>query len=211
MARILIVDDHLLFADGIKSIFTKTDNYDIIGIAHDAKTTFQLLEKSPIDLVLLDINLGKDDGISLSKMILSSYANIKILALTMYNEESFLMEMLEQGAAGYLLKNTTKTELLQAVNVVMNGDTYVSREVSEKMLHSLSKRKKIGEAPVLSRREKEVLELIVEEHTTPEIANKLHISPNTVESHRSNMFSKLGVRNVAGLVRVAFTMRLISA
>ncbi len=209
MTRILIVDDHLLFADGLKSILDQTPHFEIIGLAFDAKSTFDLLEKSPVDVVLLDINLGKDDGVSLCKMIRSRYKDTKVLALTMYNEESFLTEMLEQGAAGYLLKNTPKNELLQAIDAVMNGETYVSKEVAEKLLHSMSKRKKIGEAPVLSRREKEVLELIVEEHTTPEIANQLHISPNTVESHRSNMFSKLGVRNVAGLGRLAFTMRLI--
>jgi DNA-binding NarL/FixJ family response regulator len=133
---------------------------------------------------------------------------VNIIAISMFNEESFVTEILNNGAQGYILKNTGREELLKAINTVMKGQSYFSKEVTHTIMKGLMKSRKASNSstkfiPKVSRREKEVLKLIMEEFTTQEIANKLFISLKTVESHRSSLLAKLNARNSAGLVRIA--------
>ncbi len=216
MIKVLIADDHTMFADGIESILTKEDGIAVVGKCYDGMEIFETIKKTPIDVLLLDINLPKMNGLEVSKRLTSSNPEIKILALTMHNTESFVTEILKNGALGYILKNTGKTELVQAIKKVYEGQSYFSEEVTETIMKSLvsnrqsaSSSRSSGVTPIVSRREKEVLELIVQEYTTPEIAEELNISLKTVESHRRSLLTKLNVRNTAGLVRVALENELV--
>jgi DNA-binding NarL/FixJ family response regulator len=214
MLRVAIADDHAMFVDGIESILNTEEHIQLVDKCFNGESVFKMLENSLIDVILLDINLPDMSGIEVAKRINIDYPNVKIIALSMYNEESIVSEMLKNGAQGYILKNTDRVELIQAIETVASGQTYFSKEVTETIMESLLKKtpqKKSNNfsAPKLSRREKEVLALIVKEYTTPEIAEKLFISMKTAESHRANLISKLNVRNTAGLVRAAIQFKLL--
>lgn len=214
MIKILLADDHKMFIEGMDSLLADQSDIDIVGHALHGNEVLEFVDNQDVDLILLDVNMPDLDGIEISKQVKSKSPETRILAVTMHNEESFLTNMIKNGASGYILKNTGKEELLLAINTVMEGKNYFSKEVTENLLHSMmpgEKRTSRMHSPEIkiSRREKEVLKLICEEYTTPEIADKLCISLNTVESHRSNLLTKLNVRNLAGLVRVAINNRLI--
>lgn len=213
MTKILLADDHKMFIEGMSSLLADEKDMEIVGIALHGNEVIKQIQEIDVDLILLDVNMPDLDGIEISKQVKQINAEIKILAVTMHNEESFLKSMIKNGASGYILKNTGKEELINAINSVMNGQNYFSKEVTENLLHSMmpGDKKNSSRNPEIkiSRREKEVLKLICEEFTTPEIADKLCISLNTVESHRSNLLTKLNVRNLAGLVRVAINNKLI--
>ena len=155
------------------------------------------------------------NGIEVCQKINKEDPNVKALALSMHNEESFVTEILKNGAQGYILKNTGKKELLSAIQAVYNGQSYFSEDVTETIMKSLVNPKSGSKgstilAPKISRRERDVLDLIVKEYTTQEIADTLFISLKTVESHRRSLLTKLSVRNTAGLVRVALENKLTS-
>ena len=213
MIKILIADDHTMFVDGIESILKNEDNITVVGKCYDGNSVFGLLKKHEVDVLLLDVNLPLMNGIEVCKKLVKEFPNTKVLALSMYNEESFITEILKNGALGYILKNTGRTELLKAIQLVNDGQSYFSAAVTQTIMKSMvqspstSEKKKVF--PKISRREKEVLQLIIEEHTTQEIANELFISLKTVESHRSNLLAKLNVRNTAGLVRTAIENKLL--
>ncbi|MEM8909715.1 MAG: response regulator transcription factor, partial [Bacteroidota bacterium] len=158
--------------------------------------------------------LPKMNGIEVCKKLFEIKPDIKVLALSMFNEESFVTEILHNGAQGYILKNTGRIELLKDIRTVYEGQSYFSEAVTQTIMKSLvkSNTKSSGtklSIPKISRREKEVLQLIVEEFTTQEIADKLFISLKTVESHRSSLLAKLNARNTAGLVRIAIENNLL--
>lgn len=214
MYKILIADDHAMFADGIMSILNEENDMKVIGNCLDGPSVLLKIRSEDVDLLLLDINLPGMSGIEVCGKINKSFPHVKVLAISMFNEESYVSEILNNGASGYILKNTGREELLKAIRSVMEGNTYFSEEVTETMMKSLMKNRKSSKSstsflPKISRREKEVLQLIVQEHTTQEIANLLFISLKTVESHRSNLLAKLNARNTAGLVRIAMTNNLV--
>lgn len=213
MIRILIADDHTMFVEGIESILDGLDHIQVAGKCHTGPAVFDLLETEEVDVLLLDINLPGMNGIEVCQRISKEYPDIKVLALSMHNEESFVTEILKYGAQGYILKNTGKKELISAIEQVFKGQSYFSEAVTETIMKSLvnqrAGQKRTGPLmPKISRREKDVLDLIVKEHTTQEIADKLFISLKTVESHRRSLLTKLNVRNTAGLVRVALENNL---
>ncbi|MBK7225188.1 MAG: response regulator transcription factor [Saprospiraceae bacterium] len=214
MIRVLIADDHTMFVDGIESILIQEQQIKVIAKCFDGKSVFDILKTKEIDVILLDINLPEMNGIEVAKKLTKDFPKIKILALSMFNEESYVTEILRNGALGYILKNTGRTELIKAIETVYSGETYFSKDVTETIMGSLMKKTTVKKSasflvPKISRREKEVLILIVKEHTTQEIADMLFISLKTVESHRSSLISKLNVRNTAGLVRAAIEHRLL--
>ena len=214
MIRVLIADDHTMFVDGIESILNQESKIKLVAKCFDGKTIFDILKTKEIDVILLDINLPEMNGIEVSKKLSKEYPNVKVLALSMFNEESYVTEILRNGALGYILKNTGRIELVKAIETVNNGETYFSKDVTETIMGSLMKKPAVKKTssflvPKISRREKEVLQLIINEHTTQEIADQLFISLKTVESHRSSLISKLNVRNTAGLVRAALEHKLL--
>jgi len=214
MIRVMIADDHNMFVEGVESILFGMDNIQVVSKCYTGPEVFEKLATIPADVILLDINLPGMNGIEVCQKLNKEYPDIKVLALSMHNEESFVTEILKYGAQGYILKNTGKKELIHAIETINNGQSYFSEEVTETIMKSLvnqrtGSKKSAAAAPKISRREKDVLDLIVKEHTTQEIADTLFISLKTVESHRRSLLTKLGVRNTAGLVRVAIENQLI--
>ena len=214
MMKILIADDHAMFVDGIESILVTEPDIDIVGRCYTGQSVLDFVKEKDLDIILLDVNLPDINGIEVCKEALKMKPGLKILAITMFNEESFVQEILNNGAKGYILKNTGREELLKAIRTVSKGESYFSKEVTEIIMKGLMGKRKASSKnttlfPKISRREKEVLKLIVEEFTTQEIADNLFISLKTVESHRSSLLAKMNARNSAGLVRVAIENNLL--
>lgn len=215
MINILIADDHTMFVDGMESILSSEPDFFIVGRCYDGPSVLSFLKDNNVDLVLLDVNLPGLSGIEVCKQIQVDSPHVKVLAITMFNEESYVSEILNNGAKGYILKNTGREELFKAIRTVGRGESYFSKDVTETIMKSLMNHRKSSSVtktniPKLSRREKEVLKLIAQEFTTQEIADNLFISLKTVESHRSSLLSKLNARNSVGLVRIAMQNDLLS-
>ncbi len=210
MIRLLIVDDHPIVISGLQNALAEQDDIEIVGHVLNASETMLWLDKAETDVILLDIGLPDMDGIDLCKLIHKQFPTIKIIGLTTYGQVSFITSMLRNGAQGYLYKNTSEHELAQAIRTVYAGGQYLSAEVNDKLIakatRSLPKNGQL--IPKLTRREKEVLELILSESTNQEIANTLFLSISTVETHRMNLCAKLGARNTAGLVKNAIKLGL---
>jgi len=212
MTKIIIADDHQMFIDGLKSLLNTNNQLEIVGEANNGKQLLELLANTPSDIVLMDVNMPEMDGVEATKQLAQHYPHIKVLMLTMFNTRDYIEKLLKAGAHGYILKNTGKEELFEAIEKVMAGESYFSKEVTERIMEGLQRKKTIEKDPMmveLTDREKEVLKLIVQEMTSNEIAEKLFISFHTVETHRKNLISKLGVKNIAGLVKYAFQQGLI--
>ena len=159
------------------------------------------------DIILMDINLPDTSGVDLCAIIKEKYPGIFILGLSTFNQGLYIKKMMENGSSGYVLKNSSGEELLKAIHAVCDGGIYFSGEVGQALKQY--QKSSVTEIPVLSRREKEVLELIAEGYTNPQIAEKLFISPFTVDSHRKNLIAKLNVKNTAMLIRFAVEHKLI--
>lgn len=214
MIKILIVDDHKMFVQGLESILSNEEDIQIVHRCHEGKEVFNMELLDRVDIILLDINLPDISGIEICKRILELKSHIKILVLSMHDEESYITEVLKSGALGYILKNTGRQELVTAIRTVASGRTYFSEAITNTIMNGLlSNNKKAkqqeNQAPKITRREKEVLDLIMEENTNHEIAGKLFISLKTVEAHRSNLLSKLNARNTAGMVKKAIALDLV--
>lgn len=213
MIKLLIADDHKMLRDGIKAITSDNDEIEIVGEAANGIEVLNLLEKIDVDVVLLDINMPHMDGVETCKKIIKLYPLIHVLALTMYDEGGLISKMVKYGAKGYILKNTGKEKLIEAIRAVYEGKTYFSDKVKDTLIMSMAPATKSNTGsfmPKLTKREKEVIHLIVNEFTTAEIAEKLFISEKTVETHRKNLLQKLNVRNTAGLVRIVMEKDLLS-
>jgi DNA-binding NarL/FixJ family response regulator len=204
--KVLIADDHKIFRDGIISILEKEKDLEVVGEASNGREILEKIKNTSVDVLVLDIDMGKPDGIEITGTVRKDYPDTRILVLTMMGLRDFIIQALEAGATGYLLKNAGKDEVLTAIRSVAKGDSYFSREVSSILIEHLSKprtsRHKIAGIP-LSARELEVLRLIAQEYSNPEIAKKLYISIRTVDTHRRNLLAKLGAKNTAGLVKYA--------
>lgn len=207
--RILIVDDHQLVLDGLQLMLSGAEDMDCIAVARHGKGALAQLQKHEIDLILLDINMPEMNGVEVCREIRKTNSTVRILALSMLREASLIREIIEQGANGYLLKNAGQDELLLAIREVMGGRAYLSADVGQLLSKTEAEPKPTSPFPRLSRREKQVLQLIVEEYTTGEIADQLSIGFGTVETHRRNLLAKLGARNTAGLVRTALEYQLL--
>ena len=202
MMRILIADDHQVIIDGLKLLLSHEENFEIVGEAIDGNQVMTLLTKVQVDVILLDINMPNLDGIEATKMIRAKYPHVKILVLTMYNRSEFIKNLIEAGASGYVLKNIGRADLIDAIKKVSRGEDYFSAEVTKTIMSSLKAGGGKGTG-LLTDREKDVLRLVADGCTTVEIAEKLFIATNTVDTHRKNLLSKLQQKNTAELVRYA--------
>ena len=209
MIKIAITDDHTIVIEGIKTMLKSNKEVEVVQSFENLNDTFKNLEDT-IQVLLLDINLPDGNGINACKELLLKHPDLKIIALTNFEDSIFIKQILKNGALGYLLKNTSKTELIEAIKEVTDGNRYLPKKISDILLNdSIGVENSSYFIPKLTAREKEILALIIKEYTTEEIANELFISAKTVESHRGNLIQKLGVKNSAGLVRVAFEKGLI--
>ena len=209
MIEIAILDDHQMFIDGIVRIIEEEAEINLIGIFKSEKECLDYLKDKRIDILLNDIQLNNEDGIEICKRIKNIFPTVKILMLTMFNDVSFVKRAFNNNADGYLLKSSGREELLNAINMVYGGVKFIDPEINYFKGKLSDSGLNINELePKLSKREKEVLSLILEEHTTLEIAKQLFISPKTIESHRSNLLAKFDVRNIAGLVRKTMELKI---
>ena len=209
MIKVAITDDHTIVIEGIKTMLKSNKDVEIIQSFENLTTTFENLDPN-VQVLLLDINLPDGNGIVACKELLIKHRDLKIIALTNFEDSIFIKQILKNGAMGYLLKNTSKSELLEALKEVTNGNRYLPKKISDILLNdSIGIENSSYFIPKITVREKEILALIIKEFTTEEIAEKIFLSAKTVESHRSNLMQKLGVKNSAGLLRVAFEKGLI--
>jgi len=208
MIKVGILDDHQIIIQGIQSALDESQNIQIISEATSKDDIFSELEN--LDVLLLDINLRDDDGITVCKQFKKSHPDLKIICLTSFLQVSFIKAMLRNGADGYLFKNVGTEELIKAIETVYGGDRYLGNEVNNILVEdSLERnRKSYSFIPKLTRRENEILDLIINELTNQQIADKLFISLSTVETHRMNLCAKLGAKNTAGMVRNAIKFGL---
>ncbi|WP_396602393.1 response regulator [Algibacter sp. R77976] len=210
MINIAITDDHEMIRNGIDALLENHPDISIIGKYANAEETISALKNTHPDVLLLDINLPDIDGIALCKILLKSHPELKIIALSNFDETSFVKRMLNNGASGYLLKNTNTQELVEAIESVLKGEQYLLQDIQKKLLNrSIGQEKKKPLTIKLTRREKEVLQYIYEELTTQEIAQKLFISPKTVETHRMNLMSKFAAKNSVGIIKAALEKELL--
>lgn len=209
---VMIADDHPIVIDGLKLMLENVDEVELVSSAQNGVDVLNQLAVQEVDVLLLDINMPEMDGIACCKEVTKKYPKVKILVLSMMKEASLVKKMLKEGASGFLLKNAGQDEVVDAIRKVYRGEKALSPEILDLIMDSLAGlRPKSHQRvyPRISRREKQILHLIVWEKTTQEIAEELFISFSTVETHRKNLLSKLDVRNTAGLVRVALENGLL--
>ena len=201
--RVFIVDDHYMVIEGIRSLLQNEKAVEWAGHATNAASCLAFLQQQQPDVILMDINLPDKSGIDLCKEVKEKYPSVFIVGLSTFNQQSFIQKMMDSGASGYVLKNATQKELMEAIETVVKGKIFLSDEAAQSL------QKKDNTNIVLTRREKEVLELIAEGMTNNVIAQKLFISPATVDTHRKNLLAKLDAKNTASLVRMATQLQLI--
>lgn len=212
MINVLLVDDHQIVIDGLKGMLEGEEHIGDLYEAQNGAETIKRVSEESIDLILLDVNLPDKSGFDICQELKAKENCPKIIALTMYGNAGYINKMIKAGVDGYLLKNTGREELLTAIHAIMNGERYFSKEVTDTLVAGMQQVKQPRTSDFiqkLTRREKEILQLIVDENTTDDIAGKLFISPTTVITHRKSLLRKLNAKNVAGLVKKAFEFGLL--
>ncbi len=203
MIDILLVDDHAMIRDAIKFYFEAEERYQVKGEASDGTEALQLLQKENYDVVVTDISMPDMDGITMLDHIRKDYPDQKVLVLSMLDDAVYINKMIALGANGYILKNAPKEELFDALDTICKNENYYAKEIYQTIIDSIAGKKPKQRLTVetsLSKREKEVLRLVVKEYSNKEIADELFISIRTVEAHKRNLLDKTGAKNIAGLV-----------
>lgn len=203
MIRVNIVDDHKILVEGLRKLIEESGNISVNQIAYTANECRKQLSYEQPDVLLLDVNLPDTDGVTLCEELKKLYPNLKILALTSYGEYTVVRRMMESGASGYILKNAMCEEVIAGIETVASGSEFLCHEVD------LLMKKKDNNEVWLSQRERDLLKLIVEGYTNPEIADKVFLSPETIKGYRKNLLLKLGAKNTAMLVKMAIEEKWI--
>ena len=207
MIRVFIVDDHPVVIEGIHALIQNEKGIEWAGQAMNAQSCLGFFVNNTANVVLMDISMPGMDGIELCAVMKEKYPGVFILGLSTFNQGLYIKKMMENGASGYILKNSSKEELLKAIHAVYEGNIFFSGE-SGSALQEYQK-SSMTQLPVLSPREKEILGLIAEGYTNPQIAEKIFLSSFTVDSHRKNLLAKLNVKNTATLIKLAVEHHLI--
>ena len=202
--RVVLMDDHNLVRHGVAALLRTDGRYSVVGEADNGEDGLQLLETTPADLVLLDLSMPRLNGLETTRRLSRKFPRVGILILSMYNDEQFVAQTLADGARGYILKNAMDEEMFKALDTVLHGGQYISPAIN-----MINVRQQSFESVELTIREREILQLIVEGHTTQDIAEMLIISPHTATRHRANLMQKLDVHSQVGLIRVAAARGLI--
>jgi len=203
MVNILIVEDHPIVIEGLKTTLEDSGIACLSGTAQNGKECLAFLHNQTPDVILLDINLPDISGIDLCKTIKTKYPEIKVLALTTFMQRDHVNRMMENGASGYILKNSPSEEIIEGIQTVMEGKTFICEELDKLM------KKQVQDKMFLSRRESEILRLIAEGFTSQEVSEKLFLSVLTIETHRKNLLTKLNARNMVSLIKIAIDNKLI--
>jgi DNA-binding NarL/FixJ family response regulator len=204
--RIILADDHNVVREGLRALLEAEPDLTVAGEAADGLTTVHLVERVKPDVLVVDVMMPALNGLEVTRQVVRRSPDTRVIVLSMYSDESYVMEALKNGAAGYVLKSSTRSDLVQAIREVMAGERYLSAPLSARAVEAYVERAKGTEVvayDTLTSREREVLQLAAEGHTSAEIAARLSISSRTVETHRSAVMRKLGLRRQTDLVRYA--------
>ena len=208
--NIFIVDDHGVVIEGIKSAFRNREEYEVIGVAYDGRQAIEMVKSMKPDIVIMDISMPELNGIEATKRIKEFFPDIKIIIYTMFSNEEFVIELFKLGISGYVLKQDPFSDLVLAIDAVNTGGSYFSTSapkiITEHIKTLEDGKKGIG---VLSMREYEVFKLLADGKSIKQIAEKLFISPKTVESHKYSIMTKLGVQTVTDLTKMAIKHKII--
>jgi two-component system, NarL family, response regulator NreC len=213
--KIVLTEDHQILRDGVKALIA-SENISIIGEASTGAELWKLLEKDQPDIILMDISLPDASGIELTRLISERYPMVKVLILSMYTDESFINQAIKSGAKGYLHKNTTREEMLIAIDTVYSGNDFYSENIAKIILKTYIEKARMNSDEiqdpneVLSKREIEILKMFAEGFINKEIADRLFISIRTVESHKNHIMQKLGLKTQVELVKYSIRHNLIN-
>jgi DNA-binding NarL/FixJ family response regulator len=213
--KIILVDDHKLFRDGLKFVINQIDDLEVVAEASNGNEFLEILKTQEVDIVLMDISMPELDGIQATKMANELYPGIKILVISMFCDEEYYYQMVKAGVMGFVLKESGKNELEEAIKAVLSGETFFSQKLLRDIIFNLHEPSTIKSTHkdhdfVLTKRESEILKNICEGYSNTQIAEKLFISIRTVEGHKSNLINKTGVKNTISLVMYALKNNLVN-
>lgn len=202
--NLAIIDDHQVVIDGLKAMLANSKNMDVVFTTTSGSALTEYVKTNPVDVILMDIQMPEISGIDLCKLVLKENPECKVIAFSSFDDTHYVRNILRNGASGYMLKNAGKEALERAIHTVAGGGEYIDDNIKKILVQEgiTGQRRSMYEIP-LTKREKEILKLIADEHTNQQIADKLFISLRTVETHRLNLTQKLGVKNAAGLIKEA--------
>lgn len=202
--KVMIADDHQIFREGFFTLFKKRDDINIVGQAENGKELLELVPVLKPHVVFMDIKMPVMDGIEATAALKKKHPGVKVIALSMFNDDNLILDMMEAGASGYLLKNTHKTEIANAIFAVYNNEMYYCKETSDKLIRLLSKSPvPVAEEPkgaVFTAKELDIIIQICRERSNKEMSDALYLSVRTIEGHRNKIYEKMKVRNTAGIV-----------
>lgn len=204
--RVLLVDDHEIMREGMSALLRKNTGYEVVGQAADGRKALELVTQLQPDIVIMDIGMPNLNGIDATRQILAQNPKIKVMALSTHSEGTIVAKMIKSGATGYMLKESAFEELIDGLDVMLTGKTFLCTKISKVVFSdyvNIITNPKWVDGDGLSSREREVLQLVAEGHTTKAIAQMLHLSPKTIDSHREHIMEKLSIRNIAGLTKYA--------
>jgi DNA-binding NarL/FixJ family response regulator len=204
--RILLVDDHEIMREGMCALLRKHPEFEVVGQAADGRRALDLTQQLDPDVVVMDNGMPNLNGIDATRQVLTLNPRIKIMALSTHSDGSIVAKMIKSGACGYMLKESAFNELIDGLLTMMSGKTFLCSKISKVVFSdyvNMITNPKWSGGDGLSIREREVLQLVAEGHTTKDIATVLNLSPKTVDSHREHIMEKLGIRNIAGLTKYA--------
>lgn len=200
MIRLAIAEDHQSLIDGLELLLKYEDGIEIVGTANNGEELLKIVKHKEPNVIVTDIRMPKMDGIQATGLIKKEYPHIRILAFTMFDQDDAVSQMIEAGASGYILKNTSLNEVLKAILTVADGDTYFDGNINSNILQKNATKKSKG---LLTKRQKEILTLVAQGKTSREIAEELFIGIHTVDTHRKNMIRILGLKGKGELLRYA--------
>ena len=216
--RVFLADDHALVRAGFKSLLQTMEGIEVVGDAEDGHMALELLKETSVDVLLLDVSMKRLNGLEVLERIHKINPKLRVIMLSMHSNEEYVLQALKSGAGGYLLKDAAPLELELAVRSVARGETYLSPAISKTVVNEyLRKDGAVGQVArrsafeELTTRQREILQLIAEGHSTKEIASKLDLSIKTVDTHRTELMARLGIHDIAGLVRYAIRVGLVSS
>lgn len=209
--RVLLAEDHTIVRQGLVALLRSEPDIEVAGEASDGLLAIELAKKLIPDVVLMDIAMKHLNGIEATRQIKKLFPHMKVLVLTMYDNEEWIFQIFKAGASGYLIKDSAMTDLISAIRAIYQGDSFLSPSISKKVIEEYIRKAEMGEktgADILTDREREILQLIAEGHSIPQIASLLCISKKTVEAHKTHIMEKLNIHDKVGLVKYAIRIGL---